>query len=252
MVPIGKLLRHNATIQVLDLLNCGLLDTGCQILFDALKESNHSLRHLYLSANGITPVGLQSVREFYSSGRSQLETLFLGCNRIGDEGAKLIAECLEHDKSLLTLNLPSSRIGSEGMKHLAASLIRHDRICVLDLGYMRATLDLGELGNCVGDEGAAYLASYVEHSPSLVSLNVTHNHITERGMRALGRAVKRNKSLVSLDYVQFGVPVSEVVLGEMKRTLENNRKQYELRRVDVEAILIPEHVKEIYSVYRTH
>jgi hypothetical protein len=251
MLPIGNLLRHNTAIQVLDLLNCGLLDAGCKILFEALKH-NQTLRHLYLSANGITPVGLRSVRDFYSTGKSQLQTLFLGCNRIGDQGAKIVAECLDHDKHLQTLNLPSSRIGAEGMKHLAEALITHDKMRVLDLGYMRSTLDLGELGNCVEDEGAAHLAAYVQKSKSLVSLNVTHNHITEKGMRAIAKAVKRNESLVSIDYVQFGVPMSEIVLGDMRRTLENNRKQYELKKVDVEAILVPEHVKEIYSVYRTH
>jgi Ran GTPase-activating protein (RanGAP) involved in mRNA processing and transport len=251
MVPIGNLLRFNSTIQVLDLLNCGLLDSGVAVLFEAMKE-NKGLRHLYLSANGITPAGLESIKSFYSTGKSQLQTLFLGCNRICNEGAKIIADCLNYDKELLTLNLPSSRIGAEGMKHLAEALIKHDRIRVLELGYMRATLDLGELGNFIEDEGAEHLARYIEKSKNLLSLSITHNHITEKGMAAIKRAVKVNESLVSLDYVQYGVPVSEVVLEDLKRTLDNNRKQYELKKIDIESILIPEHVREIYSVYRTH
>ena len=249
MVPIGNLLRQNSKIQVLDLLNCGLLDQGIRILADALAE-NSTLKHLYLNANGITPVGLAYICEYFKKGKSELQTLFLGCNRIGNEGAMIFADCLRHAPKLVRINLASSRIGAEGMASLTEALISHNGIQMLDLGYSRSTVDLGELGNQIEDEGAILLSKYLQSTDSLISLNITHNHITQRGMKALVEAVKANKSLVSLDYVQYGVSLNEFTLIEMRQSLERNRSL--MRPADVEEVLIPEHISEIYSVYRTH
>jgi len=139
MVHIGELMRHNTKIEVLDLLNCGLLDEGVKILFDALSH-NKTLKHLYLSANGITSAGLEYISDYLSSGKSTLETLFLGCNRIGNEGAKVLSRGLKNDKNLIRLNLASSRIGAQGMKYLSDALENHPSLAVLDLGYMRSTM----------------------------------------------------------------------------------------------------------------
>lgn len=253
MKPIGDLFRFNNTIQVLDLLNCGLLDEGVKILFDSLEKKN-SLKHLYLSANGITPVGLESINSFYKQNKSALETLFLGCNRIGNRGAEMIAEFLKYDKQLIRLNLASSRIGAEGMRSLAESLMTHPTLAVLDLGYTRSTMDLGELGNFMEDEGAMCLGNMIGKTNKLISLSITHNHITQRGMRLLVDAIEFNKSLIHFDYVQFGTSLNEITLSELRGYLERNRMDLKKNQpdFDADAILIPDHVKQMYSVYRTH
>jgi Ran GTPase-activating protein (RanGAP) involved in mRNA processing and transport len=204
MIWIGKLMQTNKNIQVLDLLNCGLLDDGVKILFDSLNE-NKTLKHIYLSANGITPIGLNYINDYYKNGNSSFETLFLGCNRIGNEGVKIISEFLKYDSKLERLNLASSRIGAEGMKCLAESLKLHPKLSVLDLGYMRATMDLGELGNYIEDEGAYYLAKLLKENTQLLSINITHNHITQKGMQFIVDALKLNNNILYLDYVQYGV-----------------------------------------------
>lgn len=254
MIPIGNLLSNNNTLEVLDLLNCGLLDEGVKILFKSLYN-NSTLKHLYLSANGITPDGLEAISEYFKSGKSVLETIFLGCNRIGNEGAKVLSEGLKEDKNLIRLNLASSRIGAEGMGHLSEALKVHPKLRLLDLGYMRATMDLGELGNYMEDAGAFHLSEFISsESCKLVSLNITHNHITQRGIQALTEAIKRNKTLVYIDYVQFGVSLNEITLTELRLALEKNKNLMKLNEpdTDIESIVIPDHVKEIYSVYRTH
>ena len=127
------MLAHNNTLQVLDLLNCGILDEGVAELCNGLAK-NTALKHLYLSANGITPRGLLAIKDYYSRGKSELVSLFLGCNRIGNEGAIVIADILKFDSKLKRLNLASSRIGAEGMKCLSEGLIQNRSIQMLDLG----------------------------------------------------------------------------------------------------------------------
>lgn len=62
-VHIARLLRAITNITILNLDNSGLLDEGIELIFDALP-SNHSLRHLYVSANGITECGAFAIAKY--------------------------------------------------------------------------------------------------------------------------------------------------------------------------------------------
>ena len=116
-------------------------------------------------------------------------------------------------------------------------------------------MDLGELGNYIEDEGVGYLAQLIRGSATLISLNITHNHITKDGLKRLvDDALQHNQSLIFFDYVQYGVEISKYTMIDMKAYLERN-KQLFLSKHSVpalEQVVIPEHVNEIYSVYRTH
>lgn len=137
---------------------------------------------------------------------------------------------------------------------MADALRLHPSLMVLDLGYPRATMDLGELGNFIEDEGAIYLANLIANTDRLISLNITHNHITQRGIQLLVDALEFNQSLLQIDYVQFGTSLNEITLSEMRMYLERNWKRLKQTRQDFnpETVLVPDHVKQIYSVYRTH
>ncbi len=48
--------------------------------------------------------------------------IYLGSNKIGDEGAKDLAEALKVNTSLEMIDLGSNKIGDEGAKDLAEAL----------------------------------------------------------------------------------------------------------------------------------
>jgi hypothetical protein len=129
-----------------------------------------------------------------------------------------------------------------------------DSLRMLDLGYMRSTMDLGELGNYIEDQGAEYLSNYIMGSKKLASLNVNHNHISEFGMQMLAGAIRKNRSLVDLEYVQYGVSLDSINAKEIKSCLNSNQKLFlqEYSQEELDDIRIPQHVREIHSVYRTH
>ncbi|RNA15578.1 leucine rich repeat [Brachionus plicatilis] len=251
MVHIGNLMRYNSAISTLDLLNCGLLDSGVEILMEALS-ANKTLKNLYLSANGISPLGLKSIKNHWTG---HLETLFLGANRIGDDGAKIVADILKTDSKLSRLNMTSSRIGPEGMKYLAQSMQSNSSLLLLDLGYMKASMDVGELGNFIQDEGAEYLAEMVRKNKSLLSLNVNNNHMTRIGIMKIRDAVRDNDSLIQLEFsLGHGLYIDRIIMAEVSEKLKLNKQKLICQKpdFDIEELFIPLHVKEIYSVYRTH
>ena len=64
-----------------------------------------------------------------------LARLYLGCNDIGDEGAKAIAAAVAASGSLTHLELYGNSIGDEGAKALAAAVAASGSLTFLELRY---------------------------------------------------------------------------------------------------------------------
>uniref|UniRef100_A0A0G4HKE0 Uncharacterized protein n=1 Tax=Chromera velia CCMP2878 TaxID=1169474 RepID=A0A0G4HKE0_9ALVE len=144
-----------------------------------------------------------------------LQTLNLSTNKIGDEGAKALAEALRARAlpSLQSLNLSTNKIGDEGVKALAKVLKQ------TTLPFLQS-LDLSD--NEIGAEGAKFLAEAlkVETFPSLQSLELEHNRIRAEGATALAAALKEVTlpSLQSLNlyYNQIGDEGVKAIAGALK------------------------------------
>ncbi|MFO0575547.1 MAG: DUF924 family protein [Polyangia bacterium] len=253
MRPLAELLRTNRTIEVLDLVNCGLLDDGLLTLLGALSGPgrNRTLKHLYVGTNGITERSAPLLADFLA-GDCQLESLYLSCNRLGDKGVSAIARGLSANRTLQRLSLASNRIGPRGAAELAAAMAEHPTLALLDLGFTKATNTVGELGNCVGDEGAQALAEMLLHNGTLRVLDLLHNFISQVGVNHIRRALAVNRTLTSLQLTQFGRVHNEPGKEELRAALERNRKLVPPEQAErVSKIEFPDHVTEIYSVYRT-
>jgi len=113
---------------------------------------------------------------------------------------------------------------------------------------------MGELGNYIEDEGAFYLAKLIPSLKMLLSLSLTHNHISQIGMKLIVNAIREKTNLIHFDYVQYGVSLNDGILNDLRKQLEFNKetllKTHSNKMID--SIMIPDHVNEIYSVYRTH
>ena len=92
---------------------------------------------------------------------NSITSLQLMGNKIGDEGAAMIAEALRVNSSLTALNLASTGLGDEGAAGIASAL------------YFNSSLsDLALERNNIGDEGAAMFATLLHVNSSLASLSL--------------------------------------------------------------------------------
>lgn len=254
MRPIAGLLRRNRTLEVLDLVNCGLLDDGLQHLLGALMGpgANKTLRHLYLGTNGVTEASAPLLAEFLAD-HCALESLYLSCNRLGDDGVAELARGLAANRTIRRVSLASNRIGPRGAAALADALAEHPSLVLLDLGFTKATAAVGELGNFIGDPGAQSLAELLRRDTRLRSLDLLHNYISQRGVNHIREAMKHNHTLVSLQLTQFGKVHNEPGKEELRAALQRNRARVPADEVAaLEQIDLPDHIRDIYSVYRTH
>lgn len=268
VVHIARMLTTNHYLETLDLLNIGLLDDGCRILFDALKVNRH-LKHLYIDTNGLTVKSGRVIRSHFEENDSQLESLYLSCNALGDAGTCEIAAGLKVDRSLKRLGLASNCIGVDGTRALVDVLVDHPALEQLNLGFMKATILLGGLDNVIGDEGATEIARLIQSNTRLRSIDLTFNGISQRGLMKLRDALKSNRTLTTLKVLQFGQVHSDVTKEEISNLLETNKIHWgrevlpegsTLTRAEClgkgqqlnDLVNFPDHVMEIISYYRTH
>ncbi|MCJ1296853.1 hypothetical protein MMC34_008421 [Xylographa carneopallida] len=251
-----------ARLRILDVDNSGLLDEGAVVVFDALRH-NHSLRHLYISANGIGPVGAHSAARYLEYVRDNcprvkgLRSLFMSVNRMGDEGAIVLAGALSGQRHLKRLLLASNRIESAGAVALAAALEHNDVLQVLDLGLYTSTGDLGELPNRIEDSGAAALARALSTNSSLRYLSIAHNGLTPAAYQPVADAVLASSTLCYLEMVERGQPRPPQLWADMQSAVKANAQRlYGLSESGISHFVMHNlrnirSCKDIESVYRT-
>ncbi|KAJ6663756.1 hypothetical protein lerEdw1_009835 [Lerista edwardsae] len=156
---LGNLLKFNCSIQILDLRNNHILDSGLAYLCEGLKEQ-----------------------------RKGLVTLVLWNNQLTHTGMAYMGMTLPHTQSLETLNLGHNPIGNEGVRNLKNGLIGN-----------RSVLRLGLASTKLTCEGAVAVAEFIAESPRLLRLDLRENEIKTGGLMALSLALKVNHSLLRLD-----------------------------------------------------
>uniref|UniRef100_A0A670ISX8 Protein phosphatase 1 regulatory subunit 37 n=1 Tax=Podarcis muralis TaxID=64176 RepID=A0A670ISX8_PODMU len=156
---LGNLLKFNCFIQILDLRNNHILDSGLAYICEGLKEQ-----------------------------RKGLVTLVLWNNQLTHTGMAYMGMTLPHTQSLETLNLGHNPIGNEGVRNLKNGLISN-----------RSVLRLGLASTKLTCEGAVAVAEFIAESPRLLRLDLRENEIKTGGLMALSLALKVNHSLLRLD-----------------------------------------------------
>lgn len=204
---LAECLRANRTLRVLDLDETALGDDGFAAICDALAE-NGTVRHLYARGNGLGPASGAALAKCLR-GRSErnlpgLRSVFLGSNRLGDEGVAAIAGALPFATDLRRLVLASNRIEAAGMRALAAAPLVPS-LEVVDLGIEVTTADLGELPNRITDEGVDAVLEFLRNQQNLRSLAIAHNRFSRESLGKIYTAVgKEHPRLLHLDIGERG------------------------------------------------
>lgn len=217
------MLQANNHMVTLDLHNTGLLNEGCDILFEGLKD-NTTLKRLYLDANGISKVnGIVDYFEHKIATNTQgLECLLLSINRISTgNNIEMLCDVLSRYNQLKHLDLGSNRLTSDDVSIITNTFMHNEVLEILGLGYYLSTRDMGELPNNMGDKGAEYLAEFVRNNSSVRILEFEENGITLDGLVNIFESVQENNTLININYVQRGVKLGDM-FNEVKAKLESN------------------------------
>lgn len=256
---LGNMLKQNKSLKIMDLDNTGLMDSGIKDLFEGL-EQNTTLKHLYLSSNGITEEGCKYIAKYFdskaTSGEKGLESLWLTMNRIEDEGTIILMNSLKNYKHLKRLNLGSNRITHIGAKHVFDTYAHDTTLIMLDLGYYKSTLDLGEMPNNLGSEGCALAIDFLKRNKTVQYFSIMNNYLTVEDLDNLSKAIETNDTILLLAMEQHGLKANQESAIRLRNKLsENIKKTYnmEFQEFIKNPIRFLKHTKKVQyidSVYR--
>ena len=209
---LSKVLVHCKNLRYLDLSSNGLGDSGCLSLAEGLQ--NHtSLLELKLDGNNITSEGIAAMIPVIKRNHLQhlglsecgicsddmaalvdvtcadtLQTLKLGSNSLGLDGAMILSDGLQRCRQLMELEISNNSIGSSGMSYLAEGLKCCRQLVKLDISV-----------NNIGSYGLSFLADGLQHCINLQVLGLSRNVITSDSIAAITVIMKRCRYLQELD-----------------------------------------------------
>lgn len=123
----------NDRLKGLDLSYNNLTD-ACAPAIAKIIAGNPHLRTLILTSNDLTAAGIAVIVKALVSPVHGLQTLKLGCNPLGNDGAEHLCELLRASKALKDLDVGNVGLSERGLIQLAATLHDHnDRLEVLNL-----------------------------------------------------------------------------------------------------------------------
>lgn len=257
---LAKMLETNNTIETLDLVNVGMLDEGVKILFESLRQ-NRSLRSLYIDANGISETGAEYIADYFEYLKAQnqqgLTGLFMSINRLGNQGAELIANAVAGYPHLKRLDLSSNRIQNQGLKILLEQCYSLPSLMYLGIGLYKSTSDLGELPNYFDGSGADLIADFLRQNKTLQIMGMRDVNLREGGLEVIADALFTNYSLLELSYQQFRLFISQELEARLKSILVRNLKQLGINSEQFQSDIKRElkHSEEISfidSIYRNN
>jgi Ran GTPase-activating protein (RanGAP) involved in mRNA processing and transport len=186
LTALSPALMHRPNLETICLRNCSLGTPSVKLISDILKH-NKSVQHLDLSNNLICPAACVYLHEALNI-NSSLLSLNLDNNQIGDKGMKLIGESLPHSE-LRFLSLVGNGIGDTGthglVEGLLASAERRGRAHKFPAFKLRE--------NLVTDRGAKAIADLVARSGETQVIDLEKNLITDEGAIAIAQAISSDK-----------------------------------------------------------
>ena len=183
------------------------LQSGDPVVADEVFEKG-TLRadgRLDLCKQDAGVVGTEAVTRALQ-GSSLVQSLLLGTNGIGDEGAAHVAALIQQ-RPLRTVYLGCNLIGTSGTKALADALRFQPSVRALWLKR-----------NPLGAEGASILAGLLRETSGLRTLDVVHTGIGDGGARELLQALAHHNQ--SLQYLYLsGNALTPTILPELTAVL---------------------------------
>lgn len=168
-------------------------------------ESNETLEHLALGEpkrqrpNYVTTEGLQALLlSLGRNARRKMASLELSCTALRADAGKALADFLETDSVLTSLDVSGNCFTSEGISTLLPACAKLKR------------LDIAET-SCRGELIHAKLCDLLQKTEALAELSIAYNLLEPRPLRRIARALSSCAPLLTLNMAGTGMETEGVI-----------------------------------------
>ena len=201
-------LSHNTSLEKLYMSDSNFSSQNVLHLASVLRV-NTRLKTLDIAHGNIqSSDSVHLAKALEENTTTQLQTLWLGGNPIGSEGAVALASMLATNKSLAKLNMNS--IQGEGAVCLAKALENNSTVREFDIS-----------DNPIGSEGAVAFASMLKKNQCLKTLNLHDDSVGVEGALELIESLKHNTTLEEL---KLSVKCKPPSFSTLDKTLQDRVK----------------------------
>ena len=183
--------------------------SDCELLCELLKSS-HSLQHLHIDQNNLSPESVTSIITGLSH-NSSLKELDISNSHFTIANVDCLASVLSNQLkcTLAKLNLDSCHISEQGASKLATALCKNTTLEDLNLSH-----------NFMNVEGATALAKMLAVNRTLTVLRLEDCHISGKGASELAAALCKNSTQKYLDL--YHNPIGVEGASSMSVMLQHN------------------------------
>ncbi|XP_072410422.1 NACHT, LRR and PYD domains-containing protein 3-like [Chiloscyllium punctatum] len=204
-------LSMNRSLNVLNLSNNELGDSGMKLLCVALRNPDCTIQKLQLADNDLSASCVEDLVSVLATNRS-LTNLDLSNNKLGDSGVSLLSVPLGNpDSKIQELVLKEVGLTSACAADLASALCASPALTILNLSYnkledsgVKALCEALANPNCqvqklwlcengISNVSMEYLPSALSSNCSLIELDLGHNKLRDSGVKLLSAALGNAK-----------------------------------------------------------
>ena len=180
-------LSHNTSLERLNMSATNFSSKNVLHLASVLRV-NARLKELYIGYCHIqSSDSVHLAKALEENTTTQLQTLWLGCNPIGSEGAVTFANMLATNKSLTELNMWGCSIQGEGAVCLAKAMEKNSSVTEFDISRTP-----------ISTEGAVAFARMLKKNQCLKKLFLCDDSVGVEGALELIESLKHNTTLEEL------------------------------------------------------
>jgi hypothetical protein len=218
LVDATRMGGHACGIEHFLLGNNVVGDDGAARIAGLIADGNGPrLKTLYLAGNAFGPAGTAALADALADdteaealwlkrrGQTGLTGLFIGINRLGDEGAAILANALTGYAPLTRFDIGANRVERSGLQAILSMASTVPSLHYLGVGLYKSASDMGELPNWFGEEGAADIADFIRSESGLLILDAKDCHLGHEGVAMLADALENQHTLLDLRCTQYGI-----------------------------------------------
>ena len=225
---IAKILSNNTTLQKLDFSNNDISIKGATVVSESLQynvtlqylkiswsnnnyfiDTEHST--ITLSQKHMKDSDARIVANILCSNKTVIQ-LDLSENKISDSSAERLSNCIENNKSLIIINISGNRVSCFGLRKMANALQHNKILQKFDISH-----------NNVSDDGAIAISECLKVNNTLQELNMSYNQISNFGIDSIGIALQINTKLLLLDLSHNNISGDGTTIRDS--LIENNSLQ---------------------------